>query len=526
MTQSSREKIYTYATINHPLELNNPILSLINGYEDIINILSLNNLEITKFIYFNKMKIHQILYESEELIKINENVIKLKELFYLSLLINENSNIINYIYSLQYIIIINNYQKNNNNIILKNILFAKIIIELIFNYRQADDYEENNEIEIEKLNKIEKDNKMIIADNINILQQLDINLNEKDFYSIKIDEMYMVIITSIIKNNKFDNSEYIDNIFEQLELEYINITKTMFEQLLMELNMNNVYINEYMITTVGDLTNIKKINFYYFLLKYVLKDPFYIYNIPFFLRTKIIFLNILKNNTNDLLTLKIGDELLNSKIEFIFKSILDSEYYFTIYKNLPQLKSLENILEYYKFFLFESKMEEITEIENIFKTKNIKYESMNNILKDLENAKKMNIRKPIINYLFNIKLKNGQYYDKNEKEINKESEEWMDLEKRIKEKKIKNIKKNTKIDLVQYFIDINNKDTLLQIFEENIIGYFILENKEKINLKKIESVKANESKNIDFNPDLTTKAKNSTKISSKLIIKLILIIYS
>ena len=151
---------------------------------------------------------------------------------------------------------------------------------------------------------------------------------------------------------------------------------------------------------------------------------------------------------------------------------------------------------------------------------------MNNILKDLENAKIMNIRKPIINYLFNIKLKNGQYYDKNEKEIKKESEEWMDLEKRIKEKKIKNIKKNTKIDLVQYFIDINNKDTLLQIFEENIIEYFILENKEKINLKKIESVKANESKNIDFNPDLTTKAKNSTKISSKLIIKLILIIYS
>ena len=243
MTQSSREKIYTYATINHPLELNNPILSLINGYEDIINILSLNNVEITKFIYFNKIKRHQILYESEELIKINENVIKLKELFYLSLLINENSNIINYIYSLQYIIIINNYQKNSN-ITLKNILFAKIINELIFNYRQADDYEENNEIEIEQLNKIEKDNKMIIANNINILQQLDINLNENDLYSIKIDEIYMVIITSIIKKKKFDNSEYIDNIFEQLELEYINITKTMFEKLLMELNMNNVYIKK------------------------------------------------------------------------------------------------------------------------------------------------------------------------------------------------------------------------------------------------------------------------------------------
>ena len=525
----SREKICTYATLNHPLDINNPVHSLINSYEEIVNILSVNDLEITKFLYYNKTKIHKILYDFEEVIKINENFIKLNELFYLSLLINEDSNIINYTYSLKYIITVNNYQNNNNNIItLKNIILAIIIIELIFNYKQTEDYEENNEIEIEELDKIEKRNKMIITNSIHILRQFDINLNEKNFYSTKIDEIYMAIIVSLIKNKKFDNSEYIDNIIEQLELEYINITKTMFKKILLELDINNAYIKEYTITTVRDLTNIKKINFYYFLLKYVLKEPFYIYNIPFFLKTKIVFLNILKNNTNDLLILKTGpgDELLNSKIEFIIKSILDSEYYFTIYKNLPQLKSLENILEYYKFFLFESKKKEITEIEKILKTKNIKYESMNNILKDLENAKIMNIRKPIINYLFNIKLKNGQYYDKNEKEINKESEEWMDIEKRIKEKKIKNIKKNTKIDLVQYFIDINNKDTLLQIFEENIIEYFILENKEKINLKKIESVKANESKNIDFNPDLTTKAKNSTKISGKLIIKLILIIYS
>ena len=288
----------------------------------------------------------------------------------------------------------------------------------------------------------------------------------------------------------------------------------MFEELLAVLNLNNSYVNEYMISTIDDLTDLKKINFYYFFLKYVLKDSFYIYNIPFFLKTKINFLNIFKNKINDLLVLKTEDKILNSKIEYLFETILDSKYYF-FFINATQLKTLETLLEYYKFFLFESKKEEIKEIEKILNTKNfIGY--MKNFVNDLEKAKILNIRKPIINYLFNIKIKNGQYFEKSEKEINIISEEYMNLEKMIKEKKIKNIKKNLKIALLKYFDDINNKEILLKIFEEDIIEYFILQNKEKLNLNKPKCVESNEYNNkIDVNSDLVSKTKNSTKISSK-----------
>ena len=236
-------------------------------------------------------------------------------------------------------------------------------------------------------------------------------------------------------------------------------------------------------------------------------------------------MNIIKNKSIDLLSLKTEDEILNKKIEFILKIILDSEYYI-IYINSLQLKSIKILLNYYKYFVYDSKKEEIKELEIILNTKkiNVNIKNIKNFLKDLETAKIMNIRKPIINYLLNVKLKDEKFYNKVEFEKILNTFEWENLEKMIKDKKIKNMRKDLKNALIHYFNDINNKEILLQIFDKDVIEFFIQKTKEK-NQNIIKSVKSKESNNKDLNTDLISKDKNITIVSCKLFIKLILINY-
>ena len=76
-----------------------------------------------------------------------------------------------------------------------------------------------------------------------------------------------------------------------------------------------------------------------------------------------------------------------------------------------KLNELKEILNYYKNYLFESKIEDIKIIEEIIKNRNGTYKEY--IQKDLENARKMNDRLNIINFFFNSK-----YINKNEEEFN------------------------------------------------------------------------------------------------------------
>ena len=77
-------------------------------------------------------------------------------------------------------------------------------------------------------------------------------------------------------------------------------------------------------------------------------------------------------------------------------------------------------MNYYKNFLFESKKEEIKTIENIIKNNNGNYKDY---LKDLEEAKKMNKKYEIINYLFESKNKDKEKTEENFKKS------WEQLEK-------------------------------------------------------------------------------------------------
>jgi hypothetical protein len=76
--------------------------------------------------------------------------------------------------------------------------------------------------------------------------------------------------------------------------------------------------------------------------------------------------------------------------------------------------NLKEILNYYKGFLFESKSDEIILIEN-----NIKKNDYNdeNYLNELDIAKEMNIRLPLINIIFNLRNRGKQRTEKEFKNV-------------------------------------------------------------------------------------------------------------
>ena len=121
-----------------------------------------------KFLYFNKKKIHEILYEEEEKINL-DNIIdnKLSDYFYLTLLIEDNKDMVNYEYSFDIFNNLFNQLKQDNNNNYKNIILSKIIIELINNYKGTNNYDP--EQDNKKLNEIEN----IIKNSIESIKVLD-----------------------------------------------------------------------------------------------------------------------------------------------------------------------------------------------------------------------------------------------------------------------------------------------------------------------------------------------------------------
>ena len=267
------------------------IEKILISYKILDKNLKLNSLDLIKLYYFNRISIHNILYKYQKNIQLNNDLNKISYYYYLSLLIRDNIDIINYSYSIEYIKKINDKLIKDNNKYSK-IIMSKIIIELIYNYKGLYQYIYNiNEVE-----KIEKNNIEIIKDNINIFQELDIDWKEEDIKLKKIDEIYIEIIIALIKKFKIKNYEYIYDIINQLDLQSINFTKIMFDKIKDFLNNNENLINEYIISTKDDIYNINKINFYFIILKYLLKDSYFIYNIKLLFIARNFFIKLIKSN--------------------------------------------------------------------------------------------------------------------------------------------------------------------------------------------------------------------------------------
>ena len=456
---------------------NNEIL---NGCFSILN-KSKGNIMI--FIYNNKEKIHELLYILDTLINIEDFYINYKYnyLFFLSLLISENNEIINYSYSKKFIIEVNdrlNFQKN-----LEKLLISKIIIEIINNYRGLDEYDKKIDEEI--LEELEREKIKNIKDNLIVLEKLNVRKNIDEILGMKIDDLYSKIITSLITSKNFNDYDYTIDIINQLHLEEIDLTEHMYNELLKVLNKNNEYLTNYKISSKEDLFNEKIINFYYIIIKYLLKNSFYIYQIPYLLEARKVILKLIKEN--DLLKENIQNK---DRLIFVLRAFADSEFY--LKKKIPNsdIIKLNEVKNYYNNYLFESKKNEINEIDKILKSNKDGYE---NYLKDYDDAKKWNLRIQIIKYLFNGK----NTIIESEEKINQYKISWVSIEKAINDKKLRKIRTNKVKDLHKYFIDSNNKRIINEIFTQdkidNFINYFNESNKIKKNKEeKIEELNKNE----------------------------------
>ena len=92
---------------------------------------------------------------------------------------------------------------------------------------------------------------------------------------------------------------------------------------------------------------------------------------------------------------------------------------------IDEQQKLQEVLEYYKNFEFESKRKEIQELEAIINNKNKSENLDEKYLKDYETYIKMNKRFKIIKYLKDKNNKNEQ----SEKLINQEAKNWEIFEK-------------------------------------------------------------------------------------------------
>ena len=402
---------YYNLTINKSSELDESIFGILSKFPDINTIVNVNEIETIKFLYFNKNKIKKILFNEEEIvnIKINKDKKELSYYFYLSLLLQENYSSINYMFPFDIITELYHIKeeqiKNNKNNALYNLIISKIIVELVNNYKLFDEY--NEETEKDELESIENNNKLFIQNNIKIFQEFDINFDENVFILKSIDEIYISIILSLIRNKKLENYENIYMLFNQLNLESIQLTKKMFNEISNELNLNKDYINDYLINDINDLFDNKKIDFYFILLKYILKDSFYVCIIPFLSKAREKIIKLLKSNLNDIASFYHSNENYKKRFEYILMKLTDSKFFYQKYSEAIKYIKLEendnendySIIErFYKNNELVIKDRQL-ENEDLKVLKNKKYEILqkihlfNNSLENIDSLESANLEK-------------------------------------------------------------------------------------------------------------------------------------
>ena len=330
----------------------NPLVNLFSNLDEITPILKLNDSNYIKLLYFNRVKIHKFLYDNDEIITIkNENEENFIFYIYLSLLIEDNTSVVNYTYSTSLIDKLNIQQTKLKNEKIKKIILAKIIVDLITNYEND---EKNEEFDFKRIKDF---NEKIIKENINEFKIFD--LKENNIFNKNIEEIYSDIIKYFIENQKLDDSDdYTEKIFKEIDLKSLNLTKNMFDNLSKILDKEKKYLKQFIIEEYDDLFKSHIINFYYTLFSYIIKNNFYIYQIPFLLQTRYKIKAILKSNMNlnkfyNSIKMKKDEKskietYLGAFIEYKYyyqkslKAFKENEYYSSIASNSSIMNSLNN----------------------------------------------------------------------------------------------------------------------------------------------------------------------------------------
>ena len=483
----------------------------IQNYEELTKIIQeINedpNENIFKFIFSYRSLIHEyILYNEEQTIKIDNFKLKnqFAEYYYLSELIKDNEEIVNYEYDFEFI---KKYYellkliKIKKEYKLQKIVSYKILYELINNFCGNENYDEDiNGEDIEKY-KIEIDE--IISENIDVFKELNLEsiyVNEDSIKSAKLENIYCDIINSLIKQNRFGDYDYIYSLCcNEMDLDNIRIGKAIIPSLQQTLNKSNEYMKAYIIQSKEDLYNELRINFYYILLKYVLKDQIFIYHNDFLIETRNIILNMIKLHKISYNNLK--KEILE-RLKYVLEAFAGSKHYFEDSEEIKkEILKLKEILNYYQFYFFESKKEDIEKIKEQIKKQNIKSEYM----KDYEKAVEENNKYPIIKYLYYTSIDREI---KSETEFEKDCSNFKIIYNSIKDKKYKKLKK--KDLLYKLLLDENKKEIMFNVFTQEEIDSFIkhMKEKEKID-KKIEKIEKIEKNEISIDEKIKLNKKDS-----------------
>ena len=202
------------------------------------------------------------------------------------------------------------------------------MILLLIKYYNGISDNENNKHEEDKIFEF---NSNILNDKDNKIKINQYGLKLEVIKSKKIEEIYLIIIKYLIENSKLEDSDYFESIINQIELESINLTKLMLDELIKILTKEKEYIKKYVIENFEDIFNEKKINFYYNLIKYILKQYVYIYQIPFLLETRAKILNLIRNNLKTLFT-SIEKNKNKYKIDNILGQFIGKGSYTYYYK--------------------------------------------------------------------------------------------------------------------------------------------------------------------------------------------------
>ena len=463
-------------------------LNFFQDYQNLIDTLHQINdqdYNIFKFIYHFRNNIHALLYDFDETIKINEFRLNFDfaELYYLYLLINENEEIINY--TLSFEILLNSYKniikifEENNK--LRTIIIYKIVSCLIKNFSESDNYDQD--INGEQIYIIKNEIETNFKNNIDEFKEM-YNVNEEQIKEMKLNNIYCNILISLIKSNNFEDYNYLYNILNEMQLEKIDIGNDILNPLQETLKENNDYMKKFIIENEFDLYDEKKINFYFILFKFILKNECFIYCLPFLFEAKKKIIILIKSKKIKLNKINNLNKQTIERYRYILEMFADSKYYFE--QNKEEINKLETVLKYYKLFYFETKVKDIEKIEQDIKNQNGDSE----YLKYYEEAiKKMDIY-PIIKFIYFI------FHDKeikSEKSLNDSVSKFNTVFQLIKDRKFG--KMRNKEAYSQFFKDKTNHELLLKVFNQDDIDSFFNSFKND-NKNKKEEEKKNFEENI------------------------------
>ena len=300
-------------------EKNKPIIipfgELIGSYQDIEKILLNKEINIIEYIYLNKERINQILYDEETNIKIEQNyLVKFSDYIYLYYILAESRDVVNYIFEIELIDAFNDILLATKSKI-KMIILSKLEIFFIDYY-----FEIKGDENTKKYEDMKNKCKQIINVNINYLKEDIADLNIDNLLSDDIENIYTEIIKSLIINGKLNDSDKTIKLLDDLEIKHIRLNKKFYDNLSKILIEKN--LNKYKISDIDDISDENKMNFYRILFEYILKSSDYIFYNSFLLETRKKIIEIINDKPNQFYSMA-----KNNKNKEALSYLIEFEYY-------------------------------------------------------------------------------------------------------------------------------------------------------------------------------------------------------